>query len=182
MSVIPEQLEKAKKGTRHENFTITLDPRPECTHPERPRYGWGLCQSCYTKAWARANPRKDTRAATKRGLARYGLTIEGYEELCIKQDGKCAICGEANNGGKKNWRLHVDHDHETQIVRGLLCSRCNLAIGHLREDSVLFYSAMEYLAKDWIGRNYRRVTLALIFGCVSLTFLVLLKVIGVIHQ
>jgi len=51
----------------------------------------------------------------------YGLTPEGYAALLDVQDGKCAIC-RARPVSK---RLAVDHDHKTDAVRGLLCSRCN---------------------------------------------------------
>ena len=51
----------------------------------------------------------------------YGLTPEGYDALLEVQGGKCAIC-RARPVSK---RLAVDHDHQTQAVRGLLCSRCN---------------------------------------------------------
>lgn len=51
----------------------------------------------------------------------YGITVEQYEEMLKRQKGGCAICGK--RPGKK--RLHVDHNHETGQVRGLLCAKCN---------------------------------------------------------
>lgn len=58
----------------------------------------------------------------------YGITVEEYENLLKEQNGVCAIC--ANPPGKR--RLAVDHDHETGLVRGLLCSPCNTGIGLLK--------------------------------------------------
>jgi len=62
-----------------------------------------------------------------------GLSQEGYESLLKAQEGGCAGCGSpVANGSMK--RLHVDHDHTTGEVRGLLCSSCNLALGLLKDD------------------------------------------------
>jgi hypothetical protein len=62
---------------------------------------------------------------------KYGLSINDVETLFVKQDGKCAICGEAFKNRKT---LCVDHDHSTGNVRNLLCKRCNLGLGHFREN------------------------------------------------
>jgi hypothetical protein len=76
----------------------------------------------------------------------YGITIQEYYEILKKQDEKCAIC-ETKAGNEKNKRLVVDHHHETNIVRGLLCQRCNRAIGLLRDDRALLEKAIMYLGK-----------------------------------
>ena len=77
----------------------------------------------------------------------YGITQEDYDALLEKQHGVCAICHKPSKpGGKRSAsRLHVDHDHETGRVRGLLCNRCNLGIGHLHDSPVLLLSALKYL-------------------------------------
>jgi hypothetical protein len=61
------------------------------------------------------------------------------------QRGVCVICGEAR---PKERTLHVDHDHETGVIRGLLCFRCNQAIGSLQEDHDIFQAAADYLNRD----------------------------------
>lgn len=66
-------------------------------------------------------------------LLNYGLTVEAYEEMLARQGGVCAICGEHRTLKRQN-RLHVDHDHVTRRVRGLLCSRCNSAVGMLADN------------------------------------------------
>lgn len=72
----------------------------------------------------------------------YGLDREAYQALLAKQGGACAICHTPPNGRV----LDVDHDHITNIVRGLLCRRCNLAVGYIEslghED---FLQAMVYM-------------------------------------
>lgn len=74
---------------------------------------------------------------------RYGIDLDEYERLLASQDGGCAICGEAYcQDGRK---LHVDHDHSTGEVRGLLCHRCNTAIGLLKDDPNVVTKAVAYL-------------------------------------
>ena len=62
---------------------------------------------------------------------KFGITPEDYERRLAQQGGGCAVCGRAPKPGKS---LHVDHDHETGYVRGLLCFKCNAALGQLDDD------------------------------------------------
>ena len=73
----------------------------------------------------------------------FGLTEADYERLLGEQGGGCAICGRLP--GSRN--LHIDHDHDTGEVRGLLCFRCNVAIGHLREDPGIALKLIDYLGR-----------------------------------
>lgn len=57
----------------------------------------------------------------------YDITEEQYKEMLLLQDGKCMICGKEHTDTSKG--LHIDHDHSTGKIRGLLCSRCNGALG-----------------------------------------------------
>lgn len=67
---------------------------------------------------------------------RYGLTLDGYQEILKRQNGVCAICeGQPNGPGADKGRFHVDHCHRTGKVRGLLCGKCNTAIGLLDDDA-----------------------------------------------
>lgn len=76
----------------------------------------------------------------------YGITPEVFQEMYDSQDGKCAICDSAIAWETDNRNsLHVDHDHSTGWVRGLLCGRCNLAIGQFEDDPDLLTKAIEYL-------------------------------------
>jgi Recombination endonuclease VII len=75
----------------------------------------------------------------------YGMTIADYERMVEEQNGVCAICGEPR---PEERTLHVDHDHETGAIRGLLCFRCNNALGDFREDYELFQRAADYLDRD----------------------------------
>jgi len=57
---------------------------------------------------------------------RYGLTEIEYDRLLEKGQGRCMACGQLPTGKKG---LHVDHDHKTGKIRGLLCHQCNIALG-----------------------------------------------------
>lgn len=72
-------------------------------------------------------------------LNKYGLLPSQYEAMYNQQKGCCAICGI--------WYelLSVDHDHVTGVVRGLLCSLCNIGLGAFRDKPLLLRSADEYL-------------------------------------
>jgi hypothetical protein len=76
---------------------------------------------------------------------KYGMTIADYDRMFEAQGGVCAICGEAR---PEERTLHVDHDHGTGVIRGLLCFRCNNALGDFREEYELFQRAADYLDRD----------------------------------
>ena len=74
--------------------------------------------------------------------SRYGITLENYEEMLEKQDFSCAICKIKENNGK---RFDVDHDHRTGEIRGLLCHKCNKALGLMNDNTLLFHNSIKYL-------------------------------------
>lgn len=78
----------------------------------------------------------------KRILKLYQLTEGQYDELYEIQGGKCAICRRATG---KSRRLSVDHDHATDLVRGLLCRKDNDLLGHARDQIEFFQRAIDYL-------------------------------------
>lgn len=73
----------------------------------------------------------------------YGISLVQYNELFLKQSGKCAICKRHASEFKK--ALAVDHNHETGMVRALLCTNCNTALGKFQESPALLKMAIEYL-------------------------------------
>jgi hypothetical protein len=87
--------------------------------------------------------RPDVKAAirAKRFLKVYGITLEQYDDILASQGGGCAICG-VKPGNK---HLAVDHCHKNNVVRGLLCHRCNAAIGLLKDMPGLCIRAATYL-------------------------------------
>ena len=99
---------------------------------------------CSGERWRSSHPDTYKAMLRRNNLKRwYGLTETQYDTLLQKQGGVCAICREPNHNGEK--RLSVDHSHETQHVRGLLCHRCNFAIGLLRDSGTLCRRAALYV-------------------------------------
>jgi len=82
--------------------------------------------------------------ANKHLQRKYGITLSDYDELLRKQGG-CAICGVTEPGGRFNKHFHVDHDHQTGKIRGLLCYRCNTSIGAFGDSAELLRHAVKYL-------------------------------------
>jgi Recombination endonuclease VII len=72
----------------------------------------------------------------------YGLTVAEYNDLLSRQGGGCAICGQQR---RPRERLHVDHDHGTGEVRGILCTRCNTVLGRMEDSIDLLKAALTYL-------------------------------------
>ncbi len=78
-------------------------------------------------------------------MNKYGLTPDALAALLAGQNGVCAICRTVLNSTSKPTTPHVDHDHKTGAIRGLLCSHCNTGIGALRDDAANVMAAYRYL-------------------------------------
>ena len=74
----------------------------------------------------------------------YGLEIEDYHRMLEQQDHGCAICGTKDPGSRCR-NFHVDHCHETGKVRGLLCHKCNRALGLFDDNIQRLENAANYL-------------------------------------
>jgi hypothetical protein len=112
-------------------------------------------------AWRERNLEKLRARARKRKLLAYGLGEGEYQRLFIAQNGRCAICG-CEPQVKKNRSVMavrhdfcIDHDHATGVVRGLLCTPCNLIIGNAYERGDVLERAIQYL-KDVANREHQR--------------------------
>lgn len=83
---------------------------------------------------------------------RFGISLEEYQEMLEKQNNCCAICGRpersVDHRTKRVRSLAVDHCHDTNKIRGLLCSDCNTAIGLLQDDPNVLKAAIKYLSDD----------------------------------
>lgn len=73
----------------------------------------------------------------------FGITANQHQEMLIKQDYKCKICGIHQSKLKRI--LAVDHNHSSGKVRGLLCSHCNTGLGYFRDSIELLEKAINYL-------------------------------------
>lgn len=81
-------------------------------------------------------------------IKNYGVTREQYDSMVEAQNGVCAICAQPETSRNKRGeikQLAVDHDHNTGVVRGLLCARCNCGLGYFRDNLALLSAASAYL-------------------------------------
>jgi hypothetical protein len=116
-----------------------------------------LKQRKHQKKWDIKNKDSQIKRQRIRLLATYGLTEEAYDELLSSQDFTCAICQtKSPSGGNKKY-FHVDHDHVTGYVRGLLCHRCNCALGLLMEDVDLLVRAVDYMRRSSAALGVRKM-------------------------
>lgn len=90
-----------------------------------------------------------------------GISMEEFERVNLNQGGLCKICGSPPTQGFE--RLCIDHNHQTMQFRGLLCSKCNTAIGLLNENPELFQKIHDYLEEgrnsQWILKPIREETI-----------------------
>lgn len=111
------------------------------------RYGHAVyCSAdCKSRARLSTSPKARARAFDENIRRKYGVTTEDYERMLADQDGRCAICGATEPGGKG--QFHVDHCHKGGQVRGLLCHHCNLGLGHFKDDTERIKAAIAYLER-----------------------------------
>lgn len=87
--------------------------------------------------WNRENA---DRVRDRQYMTMYGITLDQYNGLVELQNGVCRLCGAVE---KK--KLSVDHDHLTGVVRGLLCNKCNTAIGMLGDTAEALLRVVDYI-------------------------------------
>ncbi len=105
------------------------------------------CRDCLAKKATTKNRENHADAQVywwARQIAKYGLTPDVWEAMFNGQGRRCAICGVDENGAK---RFHVDHDHVTKRIRGILCTKCNVGIGALKDNPDLVFKAFVYLTR-----------------------------------
>jgi len=99
----------------------------------------------------RTERRKQSQRESKRRteLRRYGTTPEEWDRVLVAQGNCCAICrtNTPTGAGAKYGHWHTDHDHATGKLRGLLCSSCNLLLGHAEDNPARLRAAANYLEK-----------------------------------
>jgi len=129
----------------------------ECNRINKRGYHWKNRAKfvAKAKAWAAANPEiwnaRNRRIQLKKRLKKFGLTLQDYDRLVTEQDGKCAVCKQPpprHQCRKYDYLpdlLSIDHDHQTNRVRGLLCRRCNLALGNISESPETAAGLLEYI-------------------------------------
>lgn len=96
------------------------------------------CNTTKSREWKRNNKEKHYLNKLKE---KFKMTPEQHKTLLDSHFNRCGICGKQESSR----RLSVDHCHKTNVVRGILCRRCNLGISYFDDDINLFKSAMTYL-------------------------------------
>ena len=117
----------------------------------RQKLAEGVCDKYHTpentrrrlRNWRKNNKEKYEGQWLRSCIKRIGvnLTEDRYWEMVENQNGLCLICNKPDDKG----RLCIDHCHTTNKVRGLLCRNCNLALGNLKDDPLLFERCVLYL-------------------------------------
>ncbi len=133
---------KAREQAKLENNKYYFNGKP-CVHGHVTKRvtRTGYCYECQS-----TRVREQGRDYSLR--SKYKITLEEYDKLLEKQNGVCALCKKEENAVEKYYkgikRLAVDHCHDTNKIRGLLCSSCNIGIGNLKHDPELLRKAASY--------------------------------------
>lgn len=153
-------------------YKCKLDKRQAFFHKDKTKqFGFSdLCKDCTKIRDKKRKPYFDSRKNLKRKYDKnykqenkeqikakslkyvYGFSIEEYKHLVKTQKNKCAICKKyetlVDYRTNKIRDLSVDHCHKTNGIRGLLCSKCNMAIGLLEDNIKLLENAIKYLKNN----------------------------------
>lgn len=100
-------------------------------------------QRVYLRGWRERN--KDA-AKSIQLKSKRGLTLDHYNEILERQGGRCAIC--KSEDPIKGKFFHVDHDHSSGRIRGLLCMNCNTGLGQLKDNKAILEAAILYLSNN----------------------------------
>lgn len=115
-------------------------------------------QNEYRRQWAINNPERNAktchdwyvrnkdRVRDANLRKKYGIGVKEFEALLEAQGGGCAICGTTVNP-QRGKSMHLDHDHKTGAVRGILCHPHNVLLGLVNDDTSLLLKAIGYLEK-----------------------------------
>jgi len=108
-------------------------------HPEKAK------ERC--RGWYSRNIEKARRYEREKRCKERGITLEDFDRMMAEQDCACAICRAplSEVPDSKTDSPHIDHCHDTGRVRGLLCNRCNRALGLLQDDRKILEAALRYL-------------------------------------
>lgn len=99
------------------------------------------CKECRAAQARIRYQRRKQEYAEYRLFSRYGLSTAELEAILERQNHRCALCEERLADRKP----HIDHDHDTGRVRGVLCSECNTGLGKLKDSPALLRRAIAYL-------------------------------------
>jgi hypothetical protein len=120
----------------------------DCAEEARNKTNRKFQQSLRDNATPEQKQAKKERQRRWRLKRYYGITEDDYNNMFIKQNGCCRICGKHQTELIK--KFHIDHCHTTGVVRGLLCSDCNMSLGKFEDSIDILQRAIDYL-KETMG-------------------------------
>jgi len=103
------------------------------------------CRDCWTIKAKEYNSRRNMVHYNLK--QRHDMTPEQYKQKLDLQLGGCAVCKQPCKTGRN---LAIDHDHQTNVVRDLLCQRCNVILGMVNDDELLLFDLIEYLKRHQV--------------------------------
>ena len=103
------------------------------------------CKSCMKEVYQINKNSYAIRGRKNHLKSKYNITIEQFEAIAKSQQYRCKCCN-------KEAKLYVDHIHNTKIIRGLLCQKCNSGIGLLGDNIEGIKCAMIYLEGEYVGK------------------------------
>jgi hypothetical protein len=106
-------------------------------------YDWIPKYNKWQEHWANLDNRKKNHNNYHRRV-RYNITPEMYQKMILIQNNCCAICN-CSFVGMKPRRIHIDHDHKTGKIRGILCQKCNHIIGNALDNVLILKKTIKYL-------------------------------------
>lgn len=162
-STLPSYCTDCKRALQAESYARVggKNPQTHCSRCKQVRTGRHMsycppCASAYRaeKPCPKCGASKAGKSGTKspycvpcyrehRLLKTYGITVADFEVMLIRQGGVCAVC----SGGPGDREWHVDHCHDSNRVRGILCAKCNMGIGLLGESASQLRAAADYLER-----------------------------------
>lgn len=153
MDILPSDSPQGKRRKYRILFPASERPCIKCDNAPRLE-GKRWCREC-SNAYHRSRYNYEQRRDSQLRIT-YGISLDEHNALRDAQDGVCAICKQPEKirpGRSKRTEsiipmLHVDHNHVTGQIRGLLCSECNMALGMLHEDPKRIKALLDY-ARKW---------------------------------
>jgi hypothetical protein len=127
-----------------EKYKRTPEQQAEVNRRRREKYAQDKEYREKQKSKAREYQEKNPRIRKAQRIKKFGITLQQFEDMYEKAKGRCEICGFEDDGNVRFFPF-VDHCHQTGRVRGLLCTKCNFALGHFDDNIEKLEAAIKYL-------------------------------------
>lgn len=142
-----EYLREYYKNNKEKYGRRTPEQRAKYNESRRKKYAedkdFRESHKASVKDWQMTNPDKRKH---QRLMSAHGIALSDFQDMLAMQNGRCAICGYSDMSDPKFFPV-VDHCHKTGVIRGILCSNCNQAIGKFKDNQNNLLSAIAYLSR-----------------------------------